>query len=86
MPPSKELDEARQQLAQAERGARELARELKQNGGDQAAVHFLMDLGEAYDGEKRGWPMHESVLRCSRALTLYDQYKDARTTLAKGED
>ena len=83
MPPSIELDEARQRLVQAEQDAEELALQLARNGGDSAVVGFLKNLAEAYDREKQGWPMPESVFRCSRALTLYDQYKDARAVLAR---
>ena len=85
MPPSRELDEARQQLVQVERDAEKLALEVAQNGGEAAVVDFLRNLGEAYDREKQGWPLTESVFRCSRALTLYDQYKDARVKLARSE-
>ena len=85
MPPSRELDEARQHMVQVERDAEKLALEVAQNGGDPAAVSFLRNLDEAYDREKQGWPMPESVFRCSRALTLYDQYKDARVNLARTE-
>ena len=83
MPPSMELDAARQRLVQVEQDAEDLARQLAQNGEDSAVVGFLRNLGEAYDREKQGWPMPESVFRCSRALTLYDQYKDARAELAR---
>ena len=83
MPPSRELDEARQRLVQVERDAESMALQLAHNGGDSAVVGFLRNLGEAYDREKQGWPMPESVFRCSRALTLYDQYKDARANLAR---
>ena len=85
MPPGRELDEARQHLVQEERDTEKLALVVAQNGGDPAAVTFLRNLGEAYDRGKQGWPMPESVFRCSRALTLYDQYKDARVKLAKCE-
>ncbi len=83
MPSSRELDEARQRLVQAERNAEKMALQLAQDGGDSNVVRFLRNLGEAYDREQQGWPMPESVFLCSRALTLYDQYKDARAKLAR---
>ena len=86
MPPKRELEEARQQLVRVEASARELALELGQSGGDPAAINFFLDLKAAYDNEKNGWPIPKLVLRCSDALTLYDQYKDALVTLAKNDD
>ena len=86
MPPSKELEEARQRLVQAERNAKKVALQLAQNSGDSTVVSFLMNLGDAYDREQQGWPIPESVFRCSQALTLYDQYKDARAKLARTKD
>ena len=85
MPPSRELDEARRNLVQVERDAEKLALHLVQNGEDNTVVCFLRNLEEAYDRAKQGWPMPDSVFQCSRALTLYDQYKDARVKIAKTE-
>ena len=83
MPPSRELDEARQRLVQAERNAEKMALQLAQDGGDSTVVSFLRNLGEAYDREQQRLPIPESVFRCSRALALYDQYRDARAKLAR---
>ena len=85
MAPTKEMETARQQLVQVEAAANDLALELA-SSVHPAVVDFLKNFGEAYNREKGGWPFHEAVIRCSQALTLYDQYKDARVQLANASN
>ena len=74
--------EARRALVEVERKAEALAQEVEANDGHPTIVAFLRNFEVARLAEVRWDYLPDQTMISSRALTLYDQYKDAHRKLA----
>ena len=79
MPPSDELEAARQTYAEAIQEANNLALYLAHHDGDDELIHFLKNMEEFYNNNP-GWVL-DVVRHNDSAMTIYDRFKDARRKL-----
>ena len=79
MPPSNELEAARQRYVEAIQDANNLALHLAHHDGNDELIHFLKNMEEFYHNNP-GWVL-DVVHHNDSAMTIYDRFKDARREL-----